>query len=63
VVTQIGLAHEAKSLIGPHAWERSEVRAAEKLVRVFSFPILVCFAEDIEGHFIGGGNLVMCDVR
>jgi hypothetical protein len=31
------------TLIGPHAWERCEVRAAEKLVRVFCFPIPVCF--------------------
>jgi hypothetical protein len=39
-------------LIGPHAWERCEVRAAEKLVRVFCFPIPVCFAEDIKGGFV-----------
>jgi hypothetical protein len=56
VVRQVGLAHKAESLISPHAWERSEVRAAEKLVRVFSFPILVCFAEDIKWRFIGGGD-------
>jgi hypothetical protein len=56
VVRQVGLAHKAESLISPHAWERSKVRAAEKLVRVFSFPILVCFTEDIEGCFSGGGD-------
>jgi hypothetical protein len=40
-------------LIGPHAWERCKERATEKLVRVFCFPIPVCFAEDIvKGHFI-----------
>jgi hypothetical protein len=50
------LAYKAESLISPHAGEWSEVRATKKLVRVFSFPILVCFAEDIEGRFIGGGD-------
>jgi hypothetical protein len=50
------LANQAESLIGPHTGEGREVRAAKKLVRVFRLPILVCFAEDIEGRFVGGGN-------
>jgi hypothetical protein len=47
------LADEAKSLIDPHAWEGCKVRAAEKLVSVFCFPIPARFAEDIEGGFVG----------
>jgi hypothetical protein len=31
VVRQVGLVDEAESLIGPHAWERCEVRAAKSL--------------------------------
>jgi hypothetical protein len=46
VVRRIGLTNEAESLIGPNAWERCEVGAAEKLIRVFCLPILVCFAFD-----------------
>jgi hypothetical protein len=52
VVRQIGLADEAESLIGPHALERCEVRATKKLVRVFCFPIPICFAKDVVGGFV-----------